>query len=183
MEVILRLLHGQGLNAFFFKSHSYQRHSPFAGAGLELWLLIRGTQGSGWPRAAAAGLLSDCRIQIATGGAWMLPGLCLFFFSGFLLSNCLVKGGFHCISGDCGPSLLWSLKMLVGSRCYRCYWLGKGRALKSGQIPTNSFMQVTPLFISSQRLLRVLSLLVSQVAGVSFNHVVGVVGELLWGDG
>ncbi|XP_023785724.1 regulator of G-protein signaling 10 isoform X3 [Cyanistes caeruleus] len=46
MEVILRLLHGQGLNVSFFKPYSHQRHSPSAGAGLELWLLIRGTLGT-----------------------------------------------------------------------------------------------------------------------------------------
>lgn len=75
MEVILRLLHGQGLNISFFKAQSC------SWCWLELWLLIRGTlgtlvsaQGWGWPRAAAAGLLSACTIQIAAGGlalAWL----------------------------------------------------------------------------------------------------------------
>lgn len=89
MEAILRLLHGQGLNVSFFKPCSHQRHSPLAGAALELWWLIRGAlgtlvsaQGWGWPRAAAAGMFPACRIQIAAGGlalAWLGSLLPLWF--------------------------------------------------------------------------------------------------------
>lgn len=142
MEVILRLLHGQDLNASFSKPRSHQRHGPLA--GVELWLLIRGTlgtlesaQGWGWPRAAAAGLLSACRIQIAAGGLpCLLPGLVLFSLSAFPLSNHLSRGLSLNFRG-LRPLTALKLGDAGGAKMFLLLLVWQGKSSEIGQIPTN----------------------------------------------
>lgn len=108
MEGILRLLHGQDLNASFFKPHSHQRHSPLA--AVELRLLIRGALGSaqdGPEQLLLAGSQhAEFRLQQGLGS-------CLAWFSSPLwlpLIQPSVKGP------------LLELQGTVATHCFEAWW-------------------------------------------------------------